>query len=109
MNRHFRGGGPQKIQQHQKRENQQQNKNEYHHACASVPELDSLFEEASRKRNARRGKLVGKLGPNTGRRKCSQSMSVWTDALLIEDEDILHADNVVFHSGNLADVSDPAR
>src|SRR5712692_1000360 len=60
-----------------------------------------VLEHGCRNRNARRFQLLGKFGTDSGRSKCSQHPAIRSHSLLFENENILHADYIVFHAGNL--------
>src|SRR6266478_2877543 len=64
-----------------------------------------LFEHRCRNRNARRFQLLRKFGADTGGSKGSQHMAVRSNSLLLENEDILHADYILFHPSDLGKMS----
>src|SRR6516165_789822 len=76
---------------------------------SSIPSVQSLLKEIRWQVNTRSFQLVCELGPYAGGGECAQRPPVFPDALLFEDEYVLHAHHVVFHSGELGDVRDPAR
>ncbi len=45
-------------------------------------------------------KSVGKLGPDTGGAKCAAHFARFIEPVPVEDENILHADNLPFHAGD---------
>ena len=52
---------------------------------------------------------IAELGSDSGRHKFADDFSVLADAPLVEDKNVLHGDDVAFHSGDLGDVRDFAR
>src|SRR5579872_3657588 len=53
-------------------------------------------------------KAVEKARPDARGTEGSQNLSGGSDALLLEDENLLHADDVLFHAGDLGDAGDLA-
>src|ERR1019366_1281858 len=68
------------------------------------PEVDRLLEEVRRQRNAGGLEFIGKLRPDAGGCEGPEGAPVRSNALLLEHEHILHADDVVFHPGNLGNM-----
>src|SRR6266852_2090466 len=66
---------------------------------------DRLFEHRCRNRNARRFQLLRKFGADTSGSKGSQHTAIRSNSLFLENEDILHADYILFHPRDLSKMS----
>src|ERR1700693_2592100 len=64
-----------------------------------------VFKHRPRNRDTRRFELFGKFGPDSGRSKRAQHPAIRRHSLLFENENILHANHVVFHAGDLGKMS----
>src|ERR1035437_4558150 len=72
-------------------------------------DLSFAFEDAGRQNDTRDAELLEEPGTNPAGRENSNHLAVWPDALLVEGEDLLHADDVLFHAGDLRDACNFAR
>ena len=70
--------------------------------------LEGEAEEAGRQVDALRLELLDELRPDAGRLEAALDLAV-DDAGLLEDEHVLHDDDVTFHALDLGDVGDLAR
>src|SRR5579872_2759752 len=64
----------------------------------SLIDLGDAFEQAWRQENARGTKLFEETGTDTARFEDAEHLSVGSDSLLLEGEDFLHRDHVLFHT-----------
>src|SRR5438270_12347205 len=68
-----------------------------------------MFEPRGQHVHSRSVQAIGEIGPYSSCCKRTQNSSIWRDTLLIEDKNILHAHDIVFHAADLSHVSYPAR
>src|SRR5438477_13017320 len=74
---------------------------------SSVPEPGRLFKHVGRQNNPGRVQFLGELRPDARGCEGSQRPTFGGNSLLLKYETVLHADDVIFHAGDLADVGEP--
>src|SRR5437868_12101292 len=71
-------------------------------------QLHGMLKPLRRHVNSRGLQFVCKFGANSCPRESTDHATVGGDALLLEQEDVLHADNVLFHARDFAEMRNSA-